>query len=89
MARPDSSEGGQMNTTEQLVSAVFCDCAFRHNNPQTKCPYSLCDRFDYRKYAKFARRFVRLEHREMSVDKLDDEIQRLMHLANSKERKRK
>jgi hypothetical protein len=42
----------------------------------------------WKAYAKAARKFVRLEQQQMSVDKLDAEIERLMRLANSKERKR-
>lgn len=73
-----------MKTTEQLVRDVFCKpicgCTYRHD-----CVCSI----NWESYAKAARRFVKMEQQQMSVDKLDDEIQRLMHLANSKERKHK
>lgn len=58
-----------MKTTEQFVHGIFCDCAFRHNNPKQICPYKLCDRWDWKKYANFARRFVRLEQREKLAGK--------------------
>jgi hypothetical protein len=85
MARPDSSEGGQMKTTEQLVRDCFC-------NDSCSCfPCAAPDYYDcpqWKLFSRAARRFVKAEQREMSVDKLGDEIERLMRLANSKERKR-
>ena len=80
-----------MKTTEQLVRECFCPNKLLDKNDRFvrelwKLPRS---NKDVLYLARAARHFVKMEQQQMSVDKLDDEIQRLMHLANSKERKRR